>query len=496
METHRVMRWSLVALLAAVGVGLAWLSYRAAPVGAQDAGTATSTATSTPASLTPYDDCWGGTLSGDPLHCYVLGEAQRQGLLHVEGMYESLLGELYVYLRQSELVSEAVTEFFKAKAHEYMGSHPEIVRQGKGHVDKWCSPPTASQPGSGYRDCVVDRTFLDRYALPMPLYVIRPWTSGYLYVYLGEGGAAGRRMEPGWASWSQLWPAVEVVGGVGGASGASGASGGGYDVSDVDVTNFPELDCDKEYDNAPLAIWQSCHAWQDYYSRGIAGVRNPVGTSTSYVHTKPPIPDDEAGLEALKERLVPGYKGHGVNIVLIPVKYDFGELWRWSVVLDRFAVSRGNTVGIIWADVDENTTRYEGEEAFPLVGLGPGESPSEMRDTIMVGALDMQRVVDALPSLLPQLGIPVDAVGVVHHYARTPQGPAVFAVDRVNVASRSELVVEVEAIELSPAGDAGVSEWLRAGVFGGLSLVSLGASVMMVIGSVARRGGGTREGLV
>ena len=32
--------------------------------------------------------------------------------------------------------------------------------------------------------------------------------------------------------------------------------------------------------------------------------------------------------------------------MIIPVKYDFGELWRWSVILNRFAVSAGNTVGI------------------------------------------------------------------------------------------------------------------------------------------------------
>ena len=36
-----------------------------------------------------------------------------------------------------------------------------------------------------------------------------------------------------------------------------------------------------------------------------------------------------------------------------------------------------------------------------------------VRETIVVGSRDSQRTADALPVLLPQLGIPVDAVGVV-----------------------------------------------------------------------------------
>ncbi len=353
------------------------------------------------------------------MHCYVLGEAQRQGLLHVEGMYESPVGELYVYLRQSEPVSDSLDEFFKAKAHEYMGSYPEIVTQEKGYViDTWCGLPPASQPDSGYRDCVVRETFLGRNALPSGLYAIVPWTSRYGYVKLGLGGAAGRRVEPGWASWTQLWPAVEVVGGVGGASGSSGASGGGFDVSDVDVTNFPELDC-REAWPYNLTTRNSCHAWKDYPELGVAGRRWDEDKRITYVQIKSPIPRDEAGLNALRGRIFPRYRALDWRVEFIPVKYDFGELWRWSVVLDRFAVSRGNTVGIISARVGENR-RYRDDDVFPLASLRSGESPAEMRETIKIWALDTQRVEDALPALLPRLGIPVDAVGVLRRAIRGP----------------------------------------------------------------------------
>ena len=61
---------------------------------------------------------------------------------------------------------------------------------------------------------------------------------------------------------------------------------------------------------------------------------------------------------------------------------------------------------------------------FPLAELpeavpGPGSLP-DYRETVHVWALDAQRVADALPTLLPQLGIPVDAVGVIGRFSSKP----------------------------------------------------------------------------
>ena len=95
------------------------------------------------------------------------------------------------------------------------------------------------------------------------------------------------------------------------------------------------------------------------------------------------------------------------------MKYDYKQLWQWSVVLDRFAISSSNTIGITGAHVGENGGGYE-VTIFPLNDLqDAGENTSSLRETIHVWAIDPQRVVDALPTLLPLLGIPIDAVGVV-----------------------------------------------------------------------------------
>ena len=44
----------------------------------------------------PPGDCWGGALSDDPLHCYALEEAQRDGIIEVEGVYDAS-GELHIF---------------------------------------------------------------------------------------------------------------------------------------------------------------------------------------------------------------------------------------------------------------------------------------------------------------------------------------------------------------------------------------------------------------
>ena len=55
---------------------------------------------------------------------------------------------------------------------------------------------------------------------------------------------------------------------------------------------------------------------------------------------------------------------------------------------------------------------------YPLAELPEAEDESEWRTTIVVGALDPHGAAAALPTLLPQLGIPVDAVGIVSHSNR------------------------------------------------------------------------------
>ena len=229
---------------------------------------------------------------------------------------------------------------------------------------------------------------------------IFPWDSSYDVITLNTGGAEGRKQAAGWASWRQLWPADSP-----GATGTSGT----FDVSDVDTTNFPEIEC------APPNRTQSCAQYTDHPDWGIAGIHAGGGRKT-YVQAKAIKGEEAAAEAALRAKM----KQSGIKvaydanrIIVIPVKYDYKQLWQWSVVLDRFAISSSNTIGITGARVGENGGGYE-VTIFPLNDLqDAGENTSSLRETIHVWAIDPQRVVDALPTLLPLLGIPIDAVGVV-----------------------------------------------------------------------------------
>ena len=247
------------------------------------------------------------------------------------------------------------------------------------------------------------------------------------------GGSDERRKVPGWASWRQVWPPV--------APGPGGSSG--FDVSDVDLTNIPDPDCE---DIVGGYIGKACHSWQLETGVGVAGVfhkykydvqvvdpndRVVVETLEAvYLQLKVSDPDDEEEMQALRDRLHPDTFGPDWEVITIPVKYDFGELWRWSVILDRFAVSAGNTVGITGAEVAINGTGHgfneeprvwmNGVEPLRRDRTGSGDDPDTVRTILMVWAVDPHLAAEALPELLPELGIPADAVGVVKHDNTTP----------------------------------------------------------------------------
>ena len=360
----------------------------------------------------PPGDCWNGALSGDPLHCYILEEAQRAGQIEVAAVYEAPSGPLYIFLRQDEPISEQVSSFFKEKAYEYLetpagrGRYSAVKCYGyTGDQRKYCFDGVMGRPMWSYYDAWIETGL--------------PRSKVYENILLYTGGAEARSSEPGWASWRQVWPAVAGV--------PDGAEG--FDVSDVDTTNIPEVDCKET----------TCWAWVNYSSAGVAGWRLdlspgvPMATSTLHVQVKSP-PADEEALKALKGQLVPphlkaNYEAGRLKVVIIPVKYDFGELWRWSVLLDRFAVSAGNSVSITRAEVGVNVPMYQSPLVWPLEDLNQATSinhAADIRETIVVWALDPHVAAAALPQLLPKLGIPFDAVGVVAHAQRflEPDVPA------------------------------------------------------------------------
>ena len=121
----------------------------------------------------------------------------------------------------------------------------------------------------------------------------------------------------------------------------------------------------------------------------------------------------------------PGSLNH--HWTVIPVKYDYQELWRWANLIDRFAYTSGNTIGIISSSVTHNVHRWPPttELLFVLPSLPEADTRNreDHRATITVGTLHLQETVAALPKLLDQLGIPADAVGMVGRDDHTPEGP-------------------------------------------------------------------------
>ena len=252
-NTRRLMLAGLISLLVAVLLLTAY-STAIPQAHAQESNSDTATP--------PPGDCWGEVLSADPLHCYALEEAQRDGVIVVEGFY--LVGnELRIYFK---FVSDTSSYFdlpgiLRSNAREFTTQNPQLVTYNfNAHR---CSRGDGE---ATFRDCMLNYTFTETGT-------IFPWDSAYDVMTLNAGGAEGRKQAGGWASWSQLWPAV--------ASGATGASGS-FDVSDVGTTNFPEIEC--TYSNQT----HSCVEYTEYPSWNIAGIHVGGGRKT-YIQVDPII---------------------------------------------------------------------------------------------------------------------------------------------------------------------------------------------------------------
>ena len=90
--------------------------------------------------------------------------------------------------------------------------------------------------------------------------------------------------------------------------------------------------------------YDSCLKWEKNPDIRIAGWQS---TDKAYVQVKIPNGDDSQ-IAAAKSPVIQSKK-RGLNednVEITPVNHDYGELWRWSIILDRFARSSGNTLGI------------------------------------------------------------------------------------------------------------------------------------------------------
>ena len=380
----------------------------------------------------PLGDCFGGTLSPNPLYCYALEQARRQGVIDIHAIYD-VNGSLYVSIT-TESPGARLDNYLMAKLTEFLYRWPDDLT-GLSFPDDECR--SVYDRTTYYWECYLSQV------ARKGRYLTRSMEYSEIRFFYGEDVAL--RLTPGWAYYRQLWPAT--------TSSASDASTtpATFDVSDVDMTNLPvDYACpDKLYGHR----YDICSRDQNV-ALSILDTRSQDGTDgNKYIEYIDP-PEDAAQAIALKKIIDPCYgvswgacewtatatfresettyvartmkKATSVtepgydDIVLIPVKHNRGELRRWVEILNRFALSTSNTVGLYEATIDDNKDVKKFEVVFTSAGPGParmtedgGYDLSKVRTTILLVGFDPHRLADALPTLLPLLGIPTDAVGVV-----------------------------------------------------------------------------------
>ncbi len=342
-------------------------------------------------------ECWGGALDGEPEACFVLEQAEADGALQVEAVYEAPSGPLYVVLAQSEAIDEALLRVLSEKRVEFGGTPEGIKAYG---LDSECH---------GFVDmasCVNDffGTGPTYFHVRHGASLFSRATSTHDDVIMVAGGMGARKQVPGWGSWVQLWPKPEF--------GASEASADGavvrFDVSDVDmVSGLSDDDCGShEY----VVDEGTCNIVKNFADWGYVNMHGPVGwipgeRNVIYVQMTPPMPDEtkllEFELSVLGQSDMEVYESGELDFEYIEVKYGLDQLWRWAVILDRFKYSKANTVGLTAAALWTNDVSLN--------------QPQDIREAIAIWVLDPQTARAALPDLLPALGIPVDAVGAVYH---------------------------------------------------------------------------------
>ena len=353
-------------------------------------------------------DCFGGALSEDPLHCHALQQAHNAGIIDVEAIYTAG-GSLVMFLSQGGSVGQETHRYIWARAQEEAQRTGDHRHRCVLDTDYACDSGMFWVDGAGY-------------ALPK--------SQVYDDIELAPGGREARRAYSGWQVFREVWPEASRDS----RETRSPGKVGPFDVSDVDIVNIPPLDCHKTFSKtrngrtefiAHVSAEIPCNRAQEIPGLGIAGWKTD-GTKL-YLPVKAPA-GEETDLAAIKRRVI-AWNPQGFNednVEVIPVPYGFGDLWRSFIVLNRFAESSGNTVGIRSANIDHNWSGLEGESVFPSpsipeVGYTEGgyRIPSQERTTIHLKTHDLDRTVAALPTLLPQLGLKEETVGVVIQVVRT-----------------------------------------------------------------------------
>ena len=74
----------------------------------------------------PLGSCYDGLLSTEPMHCYLLEQAEVAGFIDVEAIYNGG-GNLYIYIRQAERPGPETAAFFRERAIEFYLQWPSVA---------------------------------------------------------------------------------------------------------------------------------------------------------------------------------------------------------------------------------------------------------------------------------------------------------------------------------------------------------------------------------
>ena len=422
MQTVQARRkvWLTLGLTVALGLALMFLIIPGAL--AQEP---TPEATAVPTEP-PLGDCYGGVLSHAPLHCYALEQAEYEGVIHIEGIYMTRPGEfpwqllpppesLYIYVTESQdSIRGPIYKFLYEKMKKYAEKWPERVAYGRFYSNSCALDERPAACVSRYIEGLHESAYHQN-----SLFVDY---GGYAVTEVRGGGIDARIENGGWASWKQVWPMeghdkedeVRVD-----------FTTPEYDVSDVARNKIPEVDCGDIFVVSSISEL-SCVIWQRFPEFHFAGNHpslhwsNYSDATHHYFQMKIP-PEEAKEWESIILERNPGFSEEGDDVVVLPVKHDFGDLWRYAVILQRFSVSTGNTIGIMDARVGVNIRAFQGEaktistsdemELVEYYDSPPIDDWAKFRETVFLTAHHAEVVLEALPVLLPLLDIPVARSG-------------------------------------------------------------------------------------
>ena len=338
-------------------------------------------------------DCFNGAMAGDPVHCTVIQDAHNQGEITVEAIYSTGNGRLlYIYIAEDHSDAERVFGDLAARA---------ATRIEEFGVDSHCSTqfaPGICQPG----------TFPDKLG-----FTLMPLSVRYQDVRLRIGGVGARRSQVGWASFAQEWPNASER-----AAQSNALVPADFNVSDMDTENIPPIDCSDTFAFHALA----CQMREIFPELDIARWKDG---SEIYVEVKATSGEEERAIADARAAIVEFFqldRDQAQSVIVIPVRHSYEDLWRYRVILDRFAVSAGNSVGILRSRIGDTivSAAATSRVAFPVPGIeqvfrdeNGVFDQSRNRATLWLWTADFDSTLASLDRLLPQLGIPTDAVGVV-----------------------------------------------------------------------------------